>query len=233
MKLALLILLGTIGAAGGLTWNGPAAAQVPGTPCNANTYGDMTMRTIWVEEANSWAVAEIQCSKQYRDDGSFLRYRWTEPRVAFWTRSEDKPDGWHYAQGEARDAGNLYQVLDSTPLARPPAETNYWDTDISRQMQRNLSQHVYAGNICAALTEPGAFVEGVSIDTNHVYRVGKAWHYIPNQADREAFNRPAATMARIWGYDYVPTSTPGTYALRIKIPSCHSQELWDSLPEGQ
>lgn len=225
MRHTLLTLAVVTGFALGLTWFQSAEAQLPGKPCHEGNAGMMVKRMVFEEAMQIWVLREFLCTLNDFEGWIWNKSGWT------WARwGTEKPDSWNFS-GEFDE--NRFPVITtpgSTPLARPPKETSYWDVEVSTQLQRQLSRHIYAGEICAALREPGAFVEGVSIDPYHVYRVGNAWHYIPDADDRAAFDRPDATMARIWAYNHRPTNVEGTYILEVKIPSCHSEEYWETVP---
>jgi hypothetical protein len=90
-------------------------------------------------------------------------------------------------------------------------------------MVRGDGKYVCAGDICRVL-KSGA-VTGEPVDPDHVYRVGNAWHHIPDEGHRGDYGFPDARMSRIWGsstnHDHDNDSqTP--QVLLVRVPECHS-----------
>ena len=226
MRLVLSTMLAVVAlAAGGLLATETASAQ----DCQN---GSFTKRMVWDQDHNSWVVREFFCSGgSYHPTGGILHN----------FNSVDKPEGWIPTQNFRSDG---FPVIHSAGEDPPPVSANsYWDPEYSRAINRLASQYVDSHNsTCGQLNmrwtrypdgrQAGilyGYPGGAEIDPEHVYRVGDDWVYIPNAADRDAYEsgsmvRSGQRMSSLWGYRTVfvdHDSNPNTprQARRITVAS--------------
>ena len=222
MRLVLSTMLAVVAlAAGGLLATETASAQ----DCQN---GSFTKRMVWDQDYNSWVVREFFCSNgSWSANGGILHN----------FNSVDKPEGWIPTQNFRSDG---FPVIHSAGEDPPPVSANsYWDPEYSRAINRLASQWISPNSICSQLsswwtTYPDGRVADPSllrrnVDPAHVYRVGSDWVYIPNAADRDAYEsgsmvRSGQRMSSLWGYRTVfvdHDSNPNTprQARRITVAS--------------
>ena len=188
MKLALGALIAIIGlVAISLSTVQPVSAQLAGTKCPDRGVSFTNVR-YWHEKLNQWVLQEFSCTPgtTWAPHGG--------PTAYF---GQNKPDSWSYTGTFDSRGFPRIATGDTSVLAKPPGGNTYWDTAVSGTIQKGLSKYVYAGDICEALKS--GEVTGNSVDTAHVYRVGNAWHYIPEGDHRTEYGRPDARMSSIWG----------------------------------